>query len=567
MHIFTVILTVIATIAAIVQAAPATTCSTPKVRQEWRKLTQAQHSAFLSAIDKLKNRPASSPVSNSLSGMAQWNYDQFVKTHWDSQAIGHGLPVFLPWHRLFIAGFELALQSIDPSVNLPFWDWSLDSQNPGASDLFSSKNFGGNGQGNDHCVKDGVTKNWKVTYPDASQRPMAPCLTRCFNFTTLYPPEAVTFVIDQSKTYDEFRSNLESGPHGSVHNQVGGTCGDMGGMYSTNDPIFFLHHAMVDRIWSIWQLKCNGAQINTFSEDPSVVMAPFDLSPSAVMSTTAGSPLCYNYGSSASDLPMQLACPNGASTAFPSSTGSVPTGGSSSQSNSHSTASASPATPSTSTNGQQPVVLPSTKEPKAGILDQDPRANSTTGLSTEGKIDVNLAGNWLANLLFELVPNAKHNLLHVETASSNTSESSSTFALSSTSTQSATSTIEPVLDRRSNFDELQPLSFEILKRSANDSQDTYTPNSNNGIQAPNANDFEDMENLRYPPHVPDRWLLMNNLDLENARAFEKLVQKIIDACNNKHGYTSPAALRFFNTYNILGRFIISVHIEIDSSSG
>ena len=91
MHIFTVILTVIATIAAIVQAAPATTCSTPKVRQEWRKLTQAQHSAFLSAIDKLKNRPASSPVSNSLSGMAQWNYDQFVKTHWDSQAIGHGL--------------------------------------------------------------------------------------------------------------------------------------------------------------------------------------------------------------------------------------------------------------------------------------------------------------------------------------------------------------------------------------------------------------------------------------------------------------------------------------------
>src|SRR6267378_2401282 len=38
-------------------------------------------------------------------------------------------------------------------------------------------------------------------------------------------------------------------PHGWVHNAVGGT---MGSSRSPADPLFWLHHAMVDRLWSIW---------------------------------------------------------------------------------------------------------------------------------------------------------------------------------------------------------------------------------------------------------------------------------------------------------------------------
>src|SRR5262249_38403088 len=39
--------------------------------------------------------------------------------------------------------------------------------------------------------------------------------------------------------------------HNKVHVWVGGS---MGPMSSPNDPIFFLHHCNVDRLWAEWQL-------------------------------------------------------------------------------------------------------------------------------------------------------------------------------------------------------------------------------------------------------------------------------------------------------------------------
>ena len=46
--------------------------------------------------------------------------------------------------------------------------------------------------------------------------------------------------------------NSEIPAHNQVHNWVGGI---MKTMYSPTDPIFWLHHAEVDRLWHIWQKK------------------------------------------------------------------------------------------------------------------------------------------------------------------------------------------------------------------------------------------------------------------------------------------------------------------------
>ena len=40
---------------------------------------------------------------------------------------------------------------------------------------------------------------------------------------------------------------LEATPHNTVHNTI---AGDMATMLSPRDPIFFLHHANIDRIWA-----------------------------------------------------------------------------------------------------------------------------------------------------------------------------------------------------------------------------------------------------------------------------------------------------------------------------
>src|SRR5262249_45837151 len=60
--------------------------------------------------------------------------------------------------------------------------------------------------------------------------------------------------------YDLFRYRIEYGPHAFMHTWVGGynpTTTDCGHMSffetSVNDPIFWLHHANIDRLWAQWQ--------------------------------------------------------------------------------------------------------------------------------------------------------------------------------------------------------------------------------------------------------------------------------------------------------------------------
>ncbi|KAH6583850.1 hypothetical protein BASA60_001221 [Batrachochytrium salamandrivorans] len=342
MHFNSVIifLATIATLATelTLAALPSGSCSAPRVRKEWRRLTDGERSAFLSAVKALKARGPSS-ASASGNGMASWNYDQFVDAHWKNVDVAHGV---------------VALRSIDSSIDLPFWDWSLDSQNPGASDIFSSQSFGGNGRSSDHCVVDGVTAGWKIVYPTKQERPLSDCVTRCNGFTSFYPPEAITGMLSQAQTYDGFRSALESGPHGVVHNQIGGDCGDMGGMYSANDPLFFMHHAMVDRIWARWQDQ-------------------------------SGTPLCYTYGPSASDAPLSSKCPPG--TASASTTASS---GSSSTTTTTTTATISSSSSSSS----------STESASA--------LQSAIPTLSEDAIKNMLNDSWFKNVLLSLVPNAPH---------------------------------------------------------------------------------------------------------------------------------------------------------------
>jgi tyrosinase len=39
----------------------------------------------------------------------------------------HGWEEFLTWHRAYLYGFELKLQDYDPTVSLPYWDWTDES--------------------------------------------------------------------------------------------------------------------------------------------------------------------------------------------------------------------------------------------------------------------------------------------------------------------------------------------------------------------------------------------------------------------------------------------------------
>ncbi|RKP00838.1 hypothetical protein CXG81DRAFT_12738, partial [Caulochytrium protostelioides] len=275
-------------------------CASPEMRQEWRQGTEAQRQAYLSAVKVLKSRTGS---SGSITNPATASWDDFVKVHWDHVAEAHGVPAFLPWHRAYLHMFHQALKSVDPTVPLFYWDWRLDSQNLAGSDILGASAFGGGGAAPDYCVTTGAFAGWQVAFPASPTRPNTnACLARQFNFGAGYDPTAIANMYTISGDFETLRSKIEGGPHGTIHNGVGGPWGDMTQMYSTNDPLFFMHHGMIDKLWHDWQVQCEDFQRSYQGKNPdgstaatTDVLKPYGWTVGQMLQTRGGTPLCYGY--------------------------------------------------------------------------------------------------------------------------------------------------------------------------------------------------------------------------------------------------------------------------------
>jgi hypothetical protein len=152
-----------------------------------------------------------------------------------NNGIHHG-PAFLPWHRHFLFRFEQALRAVEARATIPYWDWTRsDSQD---LDIEPWKSFFG-GRSN----TGGRFDHWALT------RDLTPA------------PGQVLPTLDQvigdleTSTFAEFR-HIEFTSHVPGHTWTGGT---MAGGRSPADPLFFLHHGNVDRLWAIWQRNNPGA--------------------------------------------------------------------------------------------------------------------------------------------------------------------------------------------------------------------------------------------------------------------------------------------------------------------
>ena len=128
------------------------------VRKNQAALTTDEKRRFVDAVLELKR-----------SG----RYDAFVTTHNafilgdtdHGERTGHRSPSFLPWHRRFLLEFERALQEVDASVALPYWDWTADRSQ--RSSLWAPDFLGGTGRSLDGQVMDGpfATRagKWQIT--------------------------------------------------------------------------------------------------------------------------------------------------------------------------------------------------------------------------------------------------------------------------------------------------------------------------------------------------------------------------------------------------------------------
>ena len=191
------------------------------VRRNQKSLSAADWKALVAALADIHAVGAPLP-----------RYADFVKVHiramnmndmqgmsWHVHTMGPSDGYnFLSWHRYFLLQMERRLQQVNPALTLPYWDATNDRHIPAP---LKTKKFI-----KDFSIQRGA---W-----DASQ--------------LATPQEEVDIL--QIPTFRLFQRTLEGHIHAGVHNAVGG---DMSGSNSPTDPLFFLHHSNIDRLWSQWQ--------------------------------------------------------------------------------------------------------------------------------------------------------------------------------------------------------------------------------------------------------------------------------------------------------------------------
>lgn len=265
----------------------------------------------------------------------------------------HGNWWFLPWHRGYIGYTEQVIRKFSESLNfaLPYWDWTANPEVPAS--FFGSDNpldptssfyistfaefktqfegpindlYAGFSQAQNTELQarglDTPAKLWAAIdpanngffYNGASarcltqtqptfQNPPSACSGGCADTpnavsldtieAALAPTDFITYgsgIVDQHSE-STTHGVLESQPHNLVHNCVGGFMADF---MSPVDPIFFMHHSNIERLWLVWAAKQEangmptlptGADLDKWSAEPYLFYIDAD---GQTLSTTAG---------------------------------------------------------------------------------------------------------------------------------------------------------------------------------------------------------------------------------------------------------------------------------------
>jgi tyrosinase len=234
----------------------------------------------------------------------------------------HGNWWFPVWHRGYLGWFELVCRDLsgDPDFALPFWDWTvlprvpsqfyqgvLNPSNPAYissyNDFFNQlsgpmsalwQSFSAD-QTKAQSLRgyNSINDVWSQVQGDpmfvagAGVRVLTSAAPG-FDKTTkkavslstitksLAPKDYISFASDKAPYHSQSAGYgiMEGQPHNNVHNCVGGLMLDM---LSPIDPLFFLHHANIDRLWDVWtrkQQKLNlpiqpaGADLQAWTSEP-----------------------------------------------------------------------------------------------------------------------------------------------------------------------------------------------------------------------------------------------------------------------------------------------------------
>lgn len=277
------------------------------VRREWGDMTIEERTDFINATLCLMKAPPKAP-KDQFPGVRS-RYHDFMAYHMTNAGSLHDTIGLFPAHKYFVLAYETALRNECGYKGYhPYMNYDRYTKDAKNSALFNGNatSMGGNGDpdprytglrmgsttiksaGGGGCVTQGPFKDYMATVgpgapvmPNVPKNPVAGgggynprCMRRDVNSEVALGATAEKSynLITLSKDINTFYNTLLTPPvnrsdpynwgiHNSGHYISGG---DPGGdpMVSPGDPIFYFHHAMLDRLWWIWQMQDPDTRVN-----------------------------------------------------------------------------------------------------------------------------------------------------------------------------------------------------------------------------------------------------------------------------------------------------------------
>jgi tyrosinase len=289
------------------------------IRRNVTRLSAAEKAELVKAILEMKKvRSPFDPSVSYYDQFARWHLlsrSCSRQEHPDTPWPAHASPGFLPWHRLLVLLFERGMYAVTGKrIAVPYWDWTQS----GAVDAVFTEDFIGTRRGdpkqnyvmtNGPFRKDAFALNVRSAPSEdpgqsrhlvraygvyandyfkslASSLPTAQDLAEAMALE-VYDVAPFDISTNASRSFrgrfegwDGFESIAcsvdgveqpipipERSPwlmlHNRVHRFVGGSFkvddqvwfGSMKTYCSPNDPVFFLHHSFVDKVWADWMAR------------------------------------------------------------------------------------------------------------------------------------------------------------------------------------------------------------------------------------------------------------------------------------------------------------------------
>jgi Common central domain of tyrosinase/Polyphenol oxidase middle domain len=192
--------------------------------------------------------PNGNPLCPSYTNLSQ------LKTAWRNCTHGPGSEMhFLIWHRLYIWYFEKIVRKLSGKKDfaLPYWAY-VNTNDRVMPSIFRN-------------TSDSLYESERITSLNTGQ-PIDPSFAQEFLVDAMQ-------LNNQNTDYESFNSNIDAAPHGAMHGYIGNATNPYNRIFMANrgglmgqvpsaafDPVFWVHHANIDYLWTVWDTTANGAR-------------------------------------------------------------------------------------------------------------------------------------------------------------------------------------------------------------------------------------------------------------------------------------------------------------------